>query len=204
MFLIKKLLIALICSIFFFVRCTNNNNHILLPKKTFFKKITYTTGSCFGECPITAGYIDDSLNFYYFGGRYSEEDSLPSGYYKGKMPDTIWYLANSKSENLKKYFDSTWEVNVDGWPIEINLKDTLGINKKIAGEPGNMPDSIYAFVAWLQGLSRTLKLEKINDTIFFEKTNIKKEGFRIPPPPKLLKLPPINILKFMPPKNKRT
>ena len=194
---VEKLIILLNFLLFFF-SCANNNNHILFSEKTLFKTITYTTGSCFGRCPITAGYIDDSLNFYFFGGRYSDEDTLSLGYYKGKIPDTAWHLANSKSENLKKYFDSAWEVNVDGWPIEINFTDTLDVNKKIIGELDNMPDSIYTFVVWLQGLSRAIHLEKITDTTFFEKTNIDKRNITLmlPPPP------PIKSVNFKPPKNK--
>ena len=198
----KKLIVPLIFSLFFCFCCTNNKNHIVLHKKTFFKKVTYTTGLCFGSCPLTAGYIDDSLNFYFFGGRYSEKDSLPLGYFKCKIPDTIWYEINTKSENLKKYLDSSWEVNEDGWPIEINFTDTFNINRKISGEPNHMPDSIYFFVTFLQRLSRKIKLEKITDSVFFGETKILKERFRLPssPPPPYL---PIKKINFTPAKKKK-
>lgn len=86
----------------------------------------------------------------------------------------------------------------DGWPIEINFTDTLGVNKKVIGEPDNMPDSIYTFVVWLQGLSRAIHLEKITDTTFFEKTNIDKRNITL----MLLPPPPIKSVNFKPPKNK--
>ena len=151
-------------------------------KKAYFKQITYSTGLCYGTCPETAGYIDDSLNFYFFGGKYAEKDSLLVGYYKGVVSDTIWLETNNKAILLKKYFDSSWEINPDGSAIQINFIDSTNRNIKISGDD-MMSDSIYFFVKWLQKLSKRLTLKEITYSSFFEKTGIQKSNLRLPPPP---------------------
>ncbi len=180
--------------LFIIFSCSSIKNEKIKP---LFKKITFTTGLCFGTCPQTAGYIDDSLNFYFFGGLHAEKDSLPDGYYKSKISDTLWDQINDKAIGLEKFLDSSWEVNVDGWPIEINFTDRLNRNRKISGEPDAMPNNIYFFVDWLQKISRKIQLQKITDSTFFQATNIKLESFRSPPPP------PNETIKFIPPKKKK-
>jgi hypothetical protein len=179
-----------------FFSCSNQiSNHQF--RKTFLKKIIFRTGLCFGTCPLTAGYIDDSLNFYFYGGKYAERDSLPVGYYKGRIIDTLWLETNNKAIALNKYFDSSWEINVDGSAIEINFIDSFNTNRKISGDD-MMPDSVYLFVRWLQKLPKKLQLEKITDSAFLKATDIKIEVMRLAPPP------PLEKIKFTPPKKKKS
>jgi len=162
---------------------------------SLFTNITFTTGLCYGTCPQTAGYIDDSLNFYFYGGKFAERDSLSVGYYKGKIDNTIWAEVNNKAIRLKKYLDSTWDINIDGSAIEIKFTDSFNKSKRILGDE-MMPEKVYSFVKWLQQLSQKLKLKKISDTIFFRETNLKIIDRRLPPPP-------LKINKFIPPKTKK-
>jgi hypothetical protein len=166
--------------------------------KTAFEKITFTTGLCYGTCPQTAGYIDDSLNFYFYGGEYADRHSLPVGYYKGTINDSLWLEINTKAIALKQYFDSSWEKNSDAPPIEINFIDSATVARRILGDD-MMPKNVFDFLKWLQNLSKKILLQKITDSIFFQKTQIRIESFRIPPPP------PIDSIQFFtPPKKKIT
>lgn len=163
---------------------TSCSNQDLNPpnRKSYFTQISYTTGLCYGTCAETAGYFDDSLNFYFFGGKYSERDSLLVGYYKGVVSETTWAEINDKANLLRKYFDSSWDINVDGSAIEINFINTSDRKIKIAGDD-MMPDSVYSFVKWLQKLPLRFIFKEITESFFFEKTGIQKSNFKRPPPP---------------------
>src|ERR1700754_3027346 len=72
------------------------SNHKLEARANEISKISFASGGCFGSCPFLAIEVDSSLNYKYYGGKYSEKQ----GYFTGRISPTLWDSINIKFEKI--------------------------------------------------------------------------------------------------------
>ena len=146
-------------------------------------KISVTTGLCYGTCPVQTVEIDSSLIVKYHGMEYAKR----KGYYIGKITPKVWDSINSRFEKIKyKELDSVYDNSVDDPPVylKIYFKNKIKI---IRAQSASLPEEVEKTYRWLIEVVQSVKLNKTNDTLNFEKEHLK---FMYPPPP-----PPPPIMK---------
>jgi hypothetical protein len=86
--------------------------------------IYFTSSGCFGTCPIQAFEIDSSLNFLFYGERYTNQ----TGGYRGKLSRSEYeYLLNQVRNlplsSLQEYYEAPW-TDDQTLGVTITYKDT--------------------------------------------------------------------------------
>ncbi|HEY8688537.1 MAG TPA: DUF6438 domain-containing protein [Chitinophagaceae bacterium] len=163
--------------------------------KTELHKIIITTGDCYGTCPSTITYIDDSLSFYFAGLEFAKRNNIPTGYFKGKISDTLWDLINAKTKSLKyQILDSVYNHSNDDQSLQIMFEDSSRAQKIISAQEASLPDTIRSFVYWVADLYKKISLNKIDSITFISQIPMSSFPHKLKPPP--------DIIKIMLPKNK--
>lgn len=164
--------ILLIFLIFLFLSSCKN----VEKRKNEINKITLLTGMCFGTCPVQTIEIDSSLTIKYHGMEYAKR----KGYFIGKISAECWDSINMKFEKIHyKELDTLYDHSVDDPPTHL-IVDYLNKSKTIRGQSASLPEEVIKTYHWLIELTEKQKLIKTNDSLHFEKDNIR---FMLPPPP---------------------
>lgn len=102
------------------------------------------------------------------------------GYFIGKISAECWDSINMKFEKIHyKELDTLYDHSVDDPPTHL-IVDYLNKSKTIRGQSASLPEEVIKTYHWLIELTEKQKLIKTNDSLHFEKDNIR---FMLPPPP---------------------
>jgi hypothetical protein len=168
----KNRYLSFIFIVFTFVTSCKN----VEKRKNEINKITLLTGTCYGTCPVQTIEVDSSLTIKYHGMEFAKRN----GYFIGKISAECWDSINLKFEKINyKELDTSYEHSVDDPPTFL-IVDYLNKTKKIRGQTASLPDNVRKTYSWLINLTEKQKLTKTNDSINFEKEDIR---FMLPPPP---------------------
>lgn len=152
-------------------------------RKNHITKVCFATGGCFGPCPFLAFEIDSSLNYKFFGGKYS----TTTGFFKGRVSQEFWDTLNIKFEHINyKQLDTLYEHSIDDLSIETILHFD-NKQKHIYAQSASLPDSIMTVFSWLMKSCKNIALIKITDGDTLFETKIQNPLLMPPPPPPPMK-----------------
>ena len=170
----KNRTIIFLLTFYLLLSCKNiekRNNEI--------NKISLTTGLCYGTCPIQTVEIDSSLTVKYHGMDYAKH----KGYYIGKITPKVWDSINSRFEKIKfKELDSVYSHSVDDPPVYLKIYHKNKI-KRVRAQSASLPEEVEKTYLWLIDVAESVKLNKTNDTLNFEKEGLNLMYPLLPPPP---------------------
>lgn len=141
-------------------------------------KISYSTGACFGNCPITAIEIKSNGQFKYFGGTNSDL----KGFYKGQLNN------NCFNEIVEKIYhsrilssDESLLPPIDAPPTELIIEYNNSKRKKIIGYEGDFTPRLRELTQSIKTSIQCATINEVTQQLNFD-TEVHKP-YEIPPPP---------------------
>lgn len=169
----------LILFAFIFYSCQEQSNKGREKQQTQLRqnkitKLSFATGGCLGECPFMALEIDSTLDFKFYGGKYSKLQ----GFYSGKISQSIWDSINIKFEPLQNRNLDNGIRTLDDMAIQniIHFGKTI---KNISAQEMELPEDVRNDYHWLMEVYKKGDLTKMTDTIHFE-TSLQNEWTKMP------------------------
>jgi hypothetical protein len=159
-FLFQSLIFCILAEL---MSCKTNK----LENKTYeISRIAFASGGCYGACPLLAIEIDSSLNYKFYGGRYSD---MP-GYYVGKISQELWDSINTKFEKVDfKHLDTSYQFSVDDLATQTIIFYS-NTRKIVNAQSASLPGAVDSLLTWLMYSYRKVKLVESKDSLTFYST----------------------------------
>lgn len=163
-----KILLLLLCLSFLCCKKAEKRNNEIT-------KITLSTGSCCGFCPLQTIEIDSSLTL-----RYHLHSANPEGFYIGKITPELWDSINIRFEKLNyKALKDNYETKSIGSSL-IYLKIDYNKKQKGISASSEMPEDLEIACTLLMSLKDSIKLKQTTDILSFDLENINHTNHPLP------------------------
>lgn len=145
-------------------------------RKNEISRISFSSGGCNGTCPFLAIEIDSSLQYKYYGGRFSEKP----GFYTGTIPAAFWDSINTGFEKVDfKHLDTSYQASVDDLATQTVLFYS-GQRKTINAQSASLPRAVDSLLTWIMYSFRRVPLVRSRDSLTFY-TNCQYGVLILPP-----------------------